>query len=83
MTEQLKTLNQISMPSDGCCCEDNIRAEAIKWIKELEKQKYVISEMIEDKFKNKGVLLNTQNFEVIGAISFIKTFFNITEKELR
>lgn len=31
--KELKTLNEIWLPSDGCNCDNIIRKEVIKWIK--------------------------------------------------
>ena len=66
--ENLKTLSQINMPSDGCCCEDNIRLEAIKWIKELLK---------------KHPELRLYPYDLQYSITWIKHFFNISDEELQ
>jgi len=75
MTE-LKTLKEIYLPSDGCCCEDNIRQEAIKWIKRLDGN---ISKIVQDgeTFDLPGTT------EARAQIIWINQFFNITEDDLK
>jgi len=55
-----------------------LKAEAVKWVKELRKQG---KELIEDKtWNNFAKRLNTDM--TLGSTSWIKHFFNVTEEDL-
>ena len=73
---------------------NNIRKEAIKWVKELDKHKLGNMEghdlcltcLSEDCRISEHPCLNSQNCEsddFIAVITFIKHFFNITDEDLK
>jgi len=76
----LKTLKEIYFPSDGCCCEDNIRQEAIKWIKKIDD----FSMQVKDHKIEIDEGVETIYFDLNGLKKeWIKHFFNITEDDLK
>jgi len=89
---ELKTLKEISLPSDGCNCENRIRQEVIKWIKELTKIEDYKELSITKKFEN-GLNLTISELDTDGwadgfvmtkaVIHWIKHFFNISEGDLK
>ena len=88
----LKTLKELSLPSDGCDCENRIRQEVIKWIKELTKIEDYKELSITKKFEN-GLNLTISELDTDGwadgfvmtkaVIHWIKHFFNISDEDLK
>jgi hypothetical protein len=68
---ELRTLKDIPLPSDGCNCEDIIRQEAIKWLKETKFSEEIKKEFGDIDFLNE-----------IPTRDWIKHFFGIEDKDL-
>ena len=96
MTE-LKTLKDLSdnclLRKDNCCVPNyvkELKQEAIKWVKLIEKDKTIGIQLFTDRKKRKGNPIGTAYYgdeerKIINRekIEFIKHFFNITEEELK
>ena len=77
----LKTLNDLTLNGkEGhphfhkIYCGDDLRAEAIKWIKELKKESFITNPKLTNE-----LLTQTK----VSTIVWIKHFFNIMDEELK
>jgi hypothetical protein len=92
---KLKTLKDLSWNEDDVpshclniehpvCCSVMLKEEAIKWIKHLESQKGIgPDEQEKFDFNNQLDDFISSDDDYLEVMSWIKWFFNITEKELK
>jgi hypothetical protein len=79
---QLKTINEMCFPSDGCDCLNIMVKEAINWIKHYRMVINGWNETITDSEGTQGP--STREVATIeGKIDLLKIFFNITEDDLQ
>ena len=88
MTKELKTLKELDQENSSWDYEvgkrfvwsDNLRAEAIKWVKALEERK-------KDCYHKLNIKPDPQWINYLerydGAINHFKHFFNLTEEDLK
>ena len=83
---KLKTLKDLEIVQDGHYYLQDLKQEAIKWIKHIEKD---IEEIEEELFKrrSKSPLVRVSLSDIPQGfrdqITWIKMFFNITEEDLK
>ena len=85
MSEDLKTLRQIKdcilvigIPGGTYIGKSELRAEAVRWVKEMRSQYDYLTSQVEKAFDTKK-----EKLDKLAVVEWIMHFFNIKEEELK